>query len=55
MVQQCAFEVKGVEPDESLYRSCRRMIVGPWMNQPRHYPGYNGFVGWAGVARLGSA
>jgi hypothetical protein len=30
------------------------MIVGPWLNQPEEYQGYNGFVGWAGVTRLRS-
>jgi len=30
------------------------MIVGPWVNQPEEYEGYNGFVGWAGVTRLRS-
>ena len=48
------FEVCGAEPPENLYRSCRRMIVGPWLNQPEHYEGYNGFVGWTGITRLKS-
>ena len=48
------FEVCGGEPSENLYRSCRRMIVGPWLNQPEHYEGYNGFVGWTGITRLKS-
>jgi len=28
------------------YRQCRRMLVGPGVNQPDPYPGYAGFVGW---------
>ena len=28
------------------YRDCRRMLVGPDVNQPDPYPGYRGFVGW---------
>lgn len=28
------------------YRRCRRMLVGPGVNQPDPYPGYRGFVGW---------
>jgi len=28
------------------YRECRRMLVGPNVNQPEPYPGYAGFVGW---------
>jgi len=31
---------------------CRRLIIGPWCNQPEEYEGYNGFVGWPGVTRL---
>ena len=46
------FEVKGSESPLDVFRSCRRMIVGPWLNQPEHYEGYNGFVGWAAVTRL---
>ena len=30
------------------------MIVGPWVNQPEEYEGYNGFVGWSGITRLRS-
>ena len=28
------------------YRECRRMLVGPGVNQPEPYRGYRGFVGW---------
>ena len=30
------------------------MIIGPWLNQPEQYEGYNGFIGWAGVTQLRS-
>jgi hypothetical protein len=29
----------------------RRVLVGPGLNEPDPYPGYTGFVGWAGIAR----
>ncbi len=51
---QVAFQVAGEEPPAQRYRSYRRMIVGPWLNQPDHYEGYNGFVGWTGITRLRS-
>jgi Neuraminidase (sialidase) len=28
------------------YKDCRRMLVGPGVNQPEPYEGYAGFVGW---------
>ena len=52
--QRVSFQVTGSEPPEDRFRACRRMIVGPWLNQPEHYEGYNGFVGWAAVTRLKS-
>jgi sialidase-1 len=45
------FAVNGNEPETERFRSCRRMIIGPWVNQPDYYEGYNGFVGWAGISR----
>ena len=48
------FKVIGEEPEADRFRMCRRMLVGPWCNQPEEYEGYNGFVGWAGVTRLGN-
>ena len=48
------FVVKGAEPLEDDFWKCRRMIVGPWVNQPQEYEGYNGFVGWAGITRMRS-
>ena len=37
--------VQGGDPAQD-YRQCRRMLVGPGLNQPDSYPGYRGFVGW---------
>lgn len=37
--------IEGGEPAQD-YRQCRRMLVGPGVNQPEPYPGYRGFVGW---------
>lgn len=37
--------VQGGEPAQD-YRQCRRMLVGPGVNQLEPYPGYRGFVGW---------
>ena len=52
MTDTCRFKVIGEEPEAERFRMCRRMLVGPWCNQPEEYDGYNGFVGWAGVSRL---
>jgi hypothetical protein len=40
--------IKVVPLDETGkdFRECRRMLVGPNVNQPEPYPGYAGFVGW---------
>ena len=48
------FRMIGEEPEAERFRMCRRMLVGPWCNQPEEYEGYNGFVGWAGTTRLRS-
>jgi len=37
--------VQGFGPAQD-YRQCRRMLMGPGVNQPEPYPGYRGFVGW---------
>jgi len=37
--------VEGGDPAQD-FRACRRMLVGPGVNQPDPYPGYRGFVGW---------
>ena len=34
------------------FRVCRRMLVGPGVNEPDPFPGYTGFVGWEAVIRL---
>jgi len=31
---------------------CRRMLVGPGVNQPDPFLGYGGFVGWEAPLRL---
>ena len=57
IVNRCAevkFVVRGAEPPENDFRKCRRMLVGPWVNQPEEYEGYNGFVGWAGITGMRS-
>ena len=50
-VKLVPFEATGAEPASDRYLECRRMLVGPWCNQPEQYDGYNGFVGWADVLR----
>ncbi|MCD4728920.1 MAG: glycoside hydrolase [Pirellulales bacterium] len=49
-----AVEVKVVADGESAAKAadCRRMIVGPDVNQPDPHPGYAGFVGWDSPLRL---
>ena len=54
MKETLPFRIIGKHPDQTDYRLCRRMLVGPWCNQPEQYEGYNGFVGWAGVTALKS-
>lgn len=54
MDEQQRFEVVGRDTDPVRTRVCRRMLVGPWCNQPEQYEGYNGFVGWPAVTRLRS-
>ncbi len=54
MSAEVSFKVVGKEPQAGRYQTCRRMLVGPDVNQPHQYEGYNGFVGWAGVTRLQS-
>jgi len=52
MANAAKFRVIGQEPEPDRFRMCRRLLVGPWRNQPEEYEGYNGFVGWAGTTRL---
>jgi sialidase-1 len=49
-----AVEVKVVAGGESAAKAvdCRRMCVGPGVNQPDPHPGYAGFVGWDAPLRL---
>lgn len=54
MAEQVRFEPAGRDAAGEPFRPCRRMIVGPWCNQPEEYEGYNGFVGWAGLTILRS-
>jgi len=54
MGEEATFRVMGHEPEADRFRMCRRLLIGPWCNQPEEYEGYNGFVGWAGVTRLRS-
>ena len=54
MSADVTFEVVGQEPAGERWKTCRRMIVGPGVNEPEAYEGYGGFVGWAGVTRLRS-
>jgi len=48
------FKVIGNQPQKDLFKTYRRMVVGPWVHQPEEYEGYNGFVGWPGLTRLKS-
>jgi len=41
-------------PEQTQHLQFRRTLVGPGINQPKSYPGYEGFVGWSGVARTKS-
>ena len=47
-------QVNVVEGGESHLPAakCRKMIVGPGVNQPDPFPGYQGFVGWECPVRL---
>ena len=49
-----AVEVKVMPAGESAVKAteCRRMLIGPGVNQPDPHPGYAGFVGWNSPARL---
>lgn len=49
-----AVEVKVVSGGEASAKAteCRRMLVGPGVNQPDPHPGYAGFVGWDAPLRL---
>ena len=51
---EVVFKTVGSESPPGRHLANRRMLVGPWLNQPEEYEGYNGFVGWAGVTGLRS-
>ena len=52
MTDATKFKALGQEPEADRFGMCRRLLVGPWCNQPEEYEGYNGFVGWPGVTCL---
>jgi len=54
MSETIVFQAAGKETDVSHVKAYRRMLVGPWYNQPEEYEGYNGFVGWMGLTILRS-
>jgi hypothetical protein len=54
MAPQVTFQAVGDEPPKDRYQVCRRMLIGPWCNQPEEYEGYNGFVGWMAMTILRS-
>jgi hypothetical protein len=47
-------QIKVIEGGESHLSAgkCRKMVVGPGVNQPDPFPGYGGFVGWECPTRL---
>jgi hypothetical protein len=49
-----AVEVKVVSAGKPGAKAtdCRRMLIGPGVNQPDPHPGYAGFVGWDAPVRL---
>ena len=47
-----SFKKTGSESSPDRQLDCRRMLIGPWCNQPEEYEGYNGFVGWAGATAM---
>lgn len=51
---EVTFKTIGSEPQPDLYKTYRRMLVGPWVHQLEEYQGYNGFVAWPGITRLKS-
>ena len=39
------------QKESRAYEKHRRVLIGPGFKQPKPYPGYAGFVGWASIAR----
>jgi sialidase-1 len=54
MVPTVKFETKDQPLNEDTAKHCRQLLVGPWLNQPEEYEGYNGFVGFPSVTILRS-
>jgi Neuraminidase (sialidase) len=54
MVPTVKFETKGQPLNEDTAKHFRQLLVGPWLNQPEEYEGYNGFVGFPSVTILRS-
>lgn len=54
MESAAAVEIKVVVGGESAVKAadCRRVIIGPGVNQPEPHPGYRGVVAWDDVIRL---
>lgn len=52
MKSQVQLDIVRETPSAMSATECRRMLVGPGVNQPGPFPGYNGFVGWAAPVRL---
>jgi hypothetical protein len=46
------FKVVAVGESHRKAEECRKMVVGPGVNQPDAFSGYRGFVGWESPARL---
>ena len=57
LTSDSSIRVRIVEGGESIAQAveCRRMLVGPGVNQPDLFPGYEGFVGWKSPLRLRNA
>ena len=39
------------QKESRAFEQNRRLLVGPGLRQPKPYPGYAGFVGWASIVR----
>ena len=54
LTSDSSIRVRIVEGGESIAQAveCRRMLVGPGVNQPDPFPGHEGFVGWESPLRL---
>lgn len=52
MAEPVTVQVVSGGESAASYSDCRRMLVGPGVNQPDPHPGYAGFVGWQHPTRL---